>query len=35
MEHDVRLYLYRSLVSQPRELDEAARMLRLTTWQRF
>ena len=26
---------YQSLVSQPRELDEAARMLRLTKWQRF
>ena len=26
---------YHSLVSQPRELDEAARMLRLTRWQRF
>jgi len=26
---------YHSLVSQPTELDEAARMLRLTKWQRF
>ncbi|HEX3613719.1 MAG TPA: ABC transporter permease subunit [Sporichthyaceae bacterium] len=26
---------YQSLVTQPRELDEAARMLRLTKWQRF
>ena len=26
---------YQSLVSQPRELDEAARILRLTKWQRF
>ena len=26
---------YQSLVTQPRELDEAARMLRLTQWQRF
>ena len=26
---------YHSLVSQPRELDEAARMFRLTKWQRF
>jgi NitT/TauT family transport system permease protein len=26
---------YQSLVTQPRELDEAARLLRLTKWQRF
>ena len=26
---------YHSLVTQPRELDEAARVLRLTQWQRF
>ena len=26
---------YQSLITQPRELDEAARMLRLTKWQRF
>ena len=26
---------YHSLVSQPRELDEAARLFRLTKWQRF
>lgn len=26
---------YQSLVSQPRELDEAARLLRLSKWQRF
>ena len=26
---------YQSLVTQPRELDEAARVLRLTRWQRF
>src|SRR6201991_3849186 len=26
---------YHSLVSQPRDLDEAARILRLTRWQRF
>ncbi len=26
---------YQSLVTQPRELDEAARLLRLTRWQRF
>jgi NitT/TauT family transport system permease protein len=26
---------YHSLVSQPRELDEAARVMRLTKWQRF
>jgi NitT/TauT family transport system permease protein len=26
---------YHSLVSQPRDLDEAARVLRLTRWQRF
>ncbi len=26
---------YQSLVTQPRELDEAARVLRLTKWQRF
>lgn len=26
---------YQSLVSQPRELDEAARLLRLSRWQRF
>ncbi len=26
---------YYSLISQPRELDEAARMMRLTKWQRF
>jgi len=26
---------YHSLITQPRELDEAARMLRMTKWQRF
>lgn len=26
---------YQSLITQPRDLDEAARMLRLTRWQRF
>ncbi len=26
---------YQSLITQPRELDEAARLLRLTKWQRF
>ena len=26
---------YHSLVSQPRDLDEAARIMRLTKWQRF
>jgi NitT/TauT family transport system permease protein len=27
--------LYHSLITQPRELDEAARVMRLTKWQRF
>ena len=26
---------YHSLITQPRDLDEAARMYRLTKWQRF
>ena len=26
---------YHSLITQPRELDEAARVMRLTKWQRF
>jgi len=26
---------YHSLISQPRDLDEAARVMRLTKWQRF
>lgn len=29
------LAFYQSLITQPRELDEAARMMRLTRWQRF